>query len=245
MVKNIHSLYSLYGKVYVVKYVLLVEDNQDMRKAVAEFLESDSGFKVVQVPSTEEGIDAVDENEFDIALVDINLPGKSGFSMIEYIRDEGKEFPVIALTARDGLDDKLKGFNLGVNDYVVKPFDLPELKARMLAHMKSDRSNSEDADIKTSKFSISPSKLQFKKEGKEIELTQLEFRMIYKLMQNNQVLVKLDDLIEYAWGEDLDIINPPIRIHIANIRKKIGDETYQIIRTIPGTGYIFNDEETQ
>jgi DNA-binding response OmpR family regulator len=219
--------------------ILIVEDNQDMRKGLEQFLDRE-GFDVFSVSSCEDGIDEVDEKHYDAAIIDINLPGKSGFDLIEYIREQGHLFPLLAMTARDGIDDKIKGFDLGLTDYIVKPFDLKELRARLHAHLKiSD--DQKDEVLKTDNFSLKPNSFKFKKNGKTIELTHLELRIMQALMQKNHSLVELDDLINFVWGESEDLVTPPIRIHIANLRKKIGDKDYRIIRTIPGTGYIFND----
>ena len=208
-----------------------------MRESLKTFL-SEEGAIVTAVSSAEDGIDAVDEKIFDIAIIDINLPGKSGFSLIEYIREEGHKYPLIAMTARDGIVDKVKGFDLGLTDYIVKPFDLLELRARINVHIKSQDN---DSSIKTSNYELKPESFEFTNKGKRVELTTLEIRMLELLMKNNHVLVQTEDLIEHAWGEQPDIVNPPIRIHIANLRKKLNDTNYQIIRTIPGVGYIFND----
>ena len=222
--------------------IMVVEDNADMRDTLASFLKSE-GFNVVAVGSTEEGIDAVDENHFDLGLVDINLPGKSGFDMVEYIRDQGNEMPVIALTARDAVSDKITGFDSGLNDYMVKPFNLRELLARIHAHLRHSKTEDTDAEVKTARFKIQPKSLRFYADGEQIELTQLEFKMMHLLMMNADSLVKIDDLIDFVWGESDDLVNPPIRIHIANLRKKIGDSDYRVIKTVPGTGYILEDGE--
>lgn len=219
--------------------LLVVEDNQDMRGAIKTFL-SREGYNVIDVPSTEEGIDAVDENTFDLALIDINLPGKSGFSMAEYIREQGSDMPLIALTARDSLDDKLHGFDIGFNDYVLKPFNLREVHARIKAQLRSKKNDTSDS-LETNNFTLNPQSLRFTAYGKDIELTQLELRIMQILMKNNGILVELDDVIEYAWGETDNLVDPPIRIHIANLRKKINDSDFTIIKTIPGRGYILND----
>lgn len=222
-----------------MNHILVVEDNQDMRGAIKTFFERE-GFNVTDVPSTEEGIDAVDENKFDIGLIDINLPGKSGFSMAEYIRETNNDMPLIALTARDSLDDKLKGFEIGFNDYVLKPFNLREVHARIKAQLKHN--NNEEVDsFSTKNLTLVPKSLTFTAYGKEIELTQLELRIMEILMKNSGILVELDDVIEYAWGETENIIDPPIRIHIANLRKKLNDSDFSVIKTIPGRGYILND----
>jgi DNA-binding response OmpR family regulator len=216
--------------------ILLVEDNQDMRDSLKEFL-SEEGALVHAVGSAEDAIDAVDEKEFDIAIIDINLPGKSGFSLVEHIRENGYTYPLIAMTARDNVVDKIKGFDLGLTDYVVKPFDLLELRARIQAHAKAATAS----QLKTDNFELKPESFEFIHKGKKVEVTQLEMRILELLIRNNHLLVTLDDLIEFAWGTQKDISTPPVRIHIANLRKKISDSNYTIIRTIPGVGYIFND----
>jgi len=216
--------------------ILLVEDNQDMRTSLKNFL-SEEGSLVTALGSAEDAIDAVDEKAFDIAIIDINLPGKSGFQLVEHIRGEGLTYPLIAMTARDTIVDKVKGFDLGLNDYIVKPFDLLELRARIFAHTRSQ----DESEIKTQNFKLNTRSYDFFSRKIRIELTQLEMRIIEILMRNNHTLVKLDDLIEYAWGDQSDLTNPPIRIHIGNLRKKLGDNNFTIIRTIPGVGYIFND----
>jgi DNA-binding response OmpR family regulator len=216
--------------------ILLVEDNQDMRESLKTFL-SEEGASVHAVGSAEDGIDAVDEKQFDIALVDISLPGKSGFSLIEYIRSAGHTYPILAMTARDSIADKIKGFDLGLTDYIVKPFDVLELRARIQAHTKKG----DDHHIKTDMFELKVRSFEFMVAGKAVEMTALELKIIEILMKNNHSLVTIDDLIEFAWGEQSTLATPPVRIHIANVRKKIGDSTFQIIRTIPGVGYIFHD----
>lgn len=222
--------------ILMVNKILIVEDNQDMRESLKKFL-SEEGAKVTAVGNAEDGIDAVDEKEFDIAIIDINLPGKSGFSLIEYIREQGLNYPLIAMTARDEIVDKVKGFDLGLTDYIVKPFDLLELRSRIQVHTKKSNSTS----IKTKNYELKPESFEFVAGNKKIEATVLEIRMLEILMRNNHTIVTVDDLIEFAWGDSPDIVNPPVRIHIANLRKKLGDKNFEIIRTIPGIGYIFND----
>lgn len=224
--------------------VLVIEDNSGMREALSRFL-AGNGFKVAAFDSTEDGIDAVDEQQFDIALIDINLPGKSGFSMIEYIREVGGTMPLIAMTARDGLQDKLNGFELGLTDYIVKPFELKELLARMQVHLRNSQPATKTAEVTTPNFRLDPAAWEFFAYGKPVELTNTEFRMMQFLMMHNKTVVRLDDLIEFVWGDDPAIINPPVRIHIANLRKKIGDHKLSIIKTIPGIGYRCNDPPTE
>lgn len=220
--------------------VLIIEDNSDMRGALARFLDN-SGYRVTALDSTEDGIDAVDEQDFDLALIDINLPGKSGFSMVEYIREEKKTMPIIVMTARDGLQDKLNGFELGITDYLVKPFDLKELLARMQVHLARAGSTNQSAEITTEHYRLNPESWEFYHNDKLVELTRTEFRIMHLLMQHNKTVVKQNDLIEFVWGDTPEALNPPVRIHLANLRKKIGDDKLTIIKTIPGIGYRLND----
>jgi DNA-binding response OmpR family regulator len=222
------------------KKILLVEDNQDMRDSLKSFL-AEEGAVVCSVGSAEDAIDAVDEKEFDIAIIDINLPGKSGFQLVEHIRETGHTYPLIAMTARDNIVDKIKGFDLGLTDYVVKPFDLLELRARINAHSKV----ATQSQLMTKNFELKPESFEFRIKGKKTEITQLEMRILEILIRNNNLLVNLDDLIEFAWGTQKDIATPPVRIHIANLRKKLGDKDYTIIQTIPGVGYIFHDDSAE
>jgi DNA-binding response OmpR family regulator len=221
--------------------VLIVEDNTDLRDVISRVLEND-GYRVMAVDSTENGIDAINDNDFDIALIDINLPGKDGFSMIEYIRSEGKTMPLIAMSARDGLQDKLEGFELGVNDYIVKPFALKELIARMQSHLRIAGTTNQTAEISTQRFRINPETWEFFINNKMIELTKTEFRMMHILMLHKNSVVSTDDLVEFVWGDGPESLNPPVRIHLAHLRKKIHDTDFTIIKTIPGIGYKFKDE---
>lgn len=219
--------------------LLIVEDNQDMREGLVHFFDRE-GFDVDSVSTCEDGIDRIDEQTYNICIIDINLPAKSGYDLIEYIRSEGYDMPLIAMTARDSIEDKLKGFDLGLTDYIVKPFDRKEILARVDAHLQRSRSNNSQV-IKTSNLAISPKSFTFKAYNKDIDLTKIEFRMMTMLMQNNNNVVQNEDLISYVWSEQAEIINPPLRIHIANLRKKIGDTDFKVIKTVPAVGYILND----
>lgn len=224
--------------------VLIIEDNNDMRGVLTRFLEN-NGFRVRSYDSTEDGIDAVDEHDFDIALIDINLPGKSGFSMIEYIREQGKTMPLLAMTARDGLQDKLAGFELGLTDYIVKPFELKELLARMHVHLRSAGVTNHTAEVATPTYRLNPETWEFYIGKTQVELTKTEFRLMHILLMNNRTVVKLDDLVEFVWGDGPEADNPPVRIHLANLRKKLVDTNLSIIKTIPGIGYRLNDPPTE
>ena len=211
-----------------------------MRQTLVRYLQS-QGYSVVAVDSTEDGIDAVDERDFDLGLIDINLPGKSGFEMIDYIRSGDNSMPLIALTAHGDISDKLKGFALGATDYVVKPFNLEELNARIRAHLRQAGPSNATADVATASYRLSPERHEFLIDTQPVALTNTEFRIMHILMMHHGAVVNTTDLMEFVWGESSLTETPPIRIHIANVRRKLGDRTFQILRTIPGIGYKLVD----
>jgi two-component system OmpR family response regulator len=220
--------------------VLVVEDNTDMREAVVGYLRS-NGYVVSGVGSGEDVFSHDLQLKADIALLDISLPGISGLEITKRLKQTGFDGPIIALTARDTVDDKLVGLEAGMTDYLVKPFDLRELRARIDAQLRIHGQNHDLSSISTDHFRIEPRRHRFYHDGKEVKLTMVEFRIMHILMQNNQTTVNTQDIIDHAWGEEAGLTTPPIRIHISNLRSKIRDENLTVIQTIPGIGYFLND----
>jgi DNA-binding response OmpR family regulator len=211
-----------------------------MRTAVAGFL-SDNGYKVHTAPSGEVLFEKKLHLTADLAVLDIALPGISGIEITRRLKEDGFEGPVIALTARDTIDDKLYGLSSGMNDYIVKPFDLRELQARIDAQLRTRGLMHGMSTVSTSRFRIEPKRHKFFMDDKPVKLTLVEFRIMQILMQHNQTTVNTQDIIDAAWGEDNPTISPPTRIHISNLRNKINDKSLTIIQTIPGVGYMLND----
>jgi DNA-binding response OmpR family regulator len=242
---NNSSLHFLYGRSATILgmakvNILLVEDNTDMRHAVSSFLR-DIGYGVVDSPDAERVMQSRAYSNCDLAILDISLPRMSGLELTQHMRSDGFSEPIIGLTARDTVDDKVTGLETGMNDYIIKPFDLRELEARVKAQLRMRSVHNDLQPIKTKNFKIEPRRHKFFMGDEEIKLTVVEFRLMLKLMQHNHAVVTSNDLIDFAWGSDENVINPPIRIHISNLRSKIGDKDLSIIATVPGTGYIFQD----
>ena len=211
-----------------------------MREAVSDYLRS-NGYVVASFRSGEEVFDKNLQLNADIALLDISLPGISGLEITKRLKQAGFDGPIIALTARDTVDDKLLGLETGMTDYLVKPFDLRELRARIDAQLRIHGQNHDLSPITTEHFRIEPRRHRFYQEGVEKKLTMVEFRIMHILMQNNQTTVNTQDIIDHAWGEEASLTNPPIRIHISNLRSKIQDDNLTLIQTVPGVGYLLND----
>lgn len=220
--------------------VLVVEDNTDMRHAVSEYLR-DNGYVVHSAASAEAALQSDFPVQSDIAILDISLPGITGLEFTELLKQQGFDGPIIAVTARDTVEDKITGLGVGMDDYLVKPFDLRELVARINAQLRTKGSYHDLAQVKTKRYRIEPKRHKFYIGDSETKLTLVEFRLMLKLMQHNRATVNSQDLIEAAWGEDAATSNPPIRIHISNLRTKLHDTSLTIIQTVPGLGYMLND----
>jgi DNA-binding response OmpR family regulator len=211
-----------------------------MRTAVARFLR-DNAYLVHETDSAEAALAQDQLNDCDIAIVDIALPGISGIELTSQMKSQGFTGPIIALTARDTVEDKIEGLTIGMNDYIVKPFDLRELMARINTQLRAAGNQHDMADVQTARFKLQPRRHRFFANGKEQKLTIVEFRIMQKLMQHNHTIVNSQDIIEAAWGDEASLSNPPLRIHISNLRAKISDDSLQIIQTVPGLGYMLDD----
>lgn len=221
-------------------HVLVVEDNSDMRIAVTRYL-ADHGYVVSGAASAEIALENEYHTKADIAIVDISLPGMTGIDLTKKLKEQGFDAPIIAITARDSIDDKIIGLNAGMNDYVIKPFDLRELTARINAQLRTNGVHHGLSNIETTHYRIVPKQHKFYANGVLQKLTLVEFRLMLKLMQHNHTTVATQDLIEAAWGEDAATVTPPIRIHISNLRAKLQDTSLTIIQTVPGIGYMLKD----
>jgi len=215
--------------------LLIIEDEKDLNNALKKGFEN-KGFIVDQAFDGNTGYQKSYANGYDAIILDLNLPKKDGFEVGKLLRNEKIEIPIIALTARDGLTDKLKGFDSGFDDYLTKPFEFKELLARIQALIRRSKPVI-DLVLKTGMLELNPKTRKVTKKNKEINLTKLEFNILEYLLRKKDIVVRNEELIEHIWGEDSDLLDPPIRSHIKNLRKKIGDSNFEIIKTIAGIGY--------
>ena len=177
---------------------------------------------------------AIASTEYDAIILDLGLPGESGLTLLVKLRKMGKNLPVLILTARDTIDDKVKGLDLGADDYMIKPFDLDELAARLRALIRRDHGRTSPL-LKHNDLEMNPAEHSVVKGNTTIELSAKEFSLLQLLMENSGKALskrKIEDNI-YAWSEEIE--SNAIEVHIHNIRKKIGPD---IIKTIRDVGYI-------
>ena len=214
--------------------ILIIEDAVDLGKAVGSALSKDYHVEIVN--KGDEALSVIPNVKPDLILLDINLPGLDGFSIARSVRTAEIETKIIAMTARDGISDKLKGFELGFDDYVTKPFDMRELMARIRVVLDRDKVD-ESKCYSFKGITIDPRSRTVRLKNNEIDLTKLEFDLLYLLAFNSPAVVEQATIIDTLWDDDADLVDPPVRSHIKYLRKMIGDKDYTIIKTIPGVGY--------
>ena len=221
--------------------ILLAEDEVDLNNVVTRYLKK-NGYSVDSVLGGEEALDYLEYGEYDLVILDIMMPKVDGFEVIKKLRDKGNHTSVLMLTARDSADDKVKGLDLGADDYIVKPFDFNELMARIRAVVRRKYGNSSnklvigDLILDTSEKSVT-------RAGKQIELTGKEYEVLEYLMQSKNRILSRDQIKEHVWDFDYEGDSNIIDVLIKNIRKKIDiEDGKQIIYTKRGLGYVIKED---
>jgi len=215
--------------------ILLVEDNADISANVREYLELE-WYEVDQAFDGEVGIEKATRSDYDMILLDLSLPEVDGITIARKVRQK-KQTPIIMVTAREWIDDRLLGFEMWAMDYLVKPFDLRELVARIQIHLskKSDAINT-PACMSIGDARVCLEKREFFNGDKEVHLTQKEFLILEKLIQQKESVVSRSDIIEHLWWESalFEWGDNKLDVYISNLRSKLGKS---IIKTVKGVGY--------
>jgi two-component system alkaline phosphatase synthesis response regulator PhoP len=227
----------------VSKTILLIEDEPGIRMAVKDELEFE-GFRVCLAEDGVAGLESILGNPPDLVVLDLMLPGKNGFEICREIRQRGIATPVIVLTARSQEADKIRGLELGADDYITKPFSLAELVARVRAVLR--RSHPEDTSdtIQRRTITMDLRKHQVLKGNTVVELTDKEFQILALLMKRSSEVITRDDFLKTIWGEDVYITHRTIDIHISALRRKIEDDPEHpaLIVSVRNVGYKFDAE---
>jgi DNA-binding response OmpR family regulator len=219
--------------------ILLVDDGPDVLELVSRALWR-TGYEVVTARHGEQALDLLASGRPDLVILDVVLPGIDGFEVCRRIRLDS-QLPIVMLTARDDEDDVMRGFRLGVDDYVTKPFSVRLLAARVAAVLRrtaetSQRNRSDH--VRAGTFDLDLQSYEVRKDGQQIRLTPLEFRILHILAANTGRVVPYDRLIEFAWGHEGGSPSH-LKIRICSLRKKLGLPVTGDagIKAIVGTGY--------
>lgn len=212
--------------------ILLLEDDYLYKVSIKEFLE-ELDFVVDDFENGDEALNAVFENSYDLLLLDIRVPGMDGFSLVEYIRKEKIEVPIIILTSLTDISNLSRGYELGCNDYIRKPFDMIELKFRIEQLIKSYFKTNEDSIILPYSFRFDVKKSILYKDELIVDLSQKESEVVALLILNRGFFVSIETLHERIW-ENKEISYSDIRMCIKRIREKTGKD---FIKTKRFVGY--------
>lgn len=215
--------------------LLLAEDDKNLGSGLHAGL-THAGYAVDWVRDGDTAERAFMTEDYDVAVIDIGLPKQSGLEVLEHIRVNGVEVPVLVLTARDTTNDKIIGLDSGADDYMIKPFDLDELNARIRALLRRRAGRTEPV-IHYGSIELDPASHTVKKDGKVAEISTRAFTVLQTLLENQGRVMSRTRLEEslYSWKDDIE--SNAIEVHIHHLRKKLGSE---LIRTIRGVGYIMD-----
>ena len=219
--------------------VLLVEDDEKIADFVKKGL-SQSGFAVDRVVSAEEGYPLATGEEYDAAVVDIMLPGEDGLSFIERIRGKGVQTPILILSARRSVDDRVKGLQTGGDDYLVKPFSFTELLARLQALIRRSTRSGVGSKLQVGDVVLDMRTHKVTREGEEIELQPREFTLLEYLMRNEGTVLSRTMILEHVWNYEFDPQTNVVDVLVSRLRSKV-DKGFDknLIHTIRGIGYVF------
>ncbi len=221
--------------------ILVVEDEQSLNRIITKRLEKE-GYSVDSCYDGEDAIHYLDMGEFDAVILDIMMPKIDGIGVLKYIRTKKLEVPVLFLTAKDSIDDRVKGLDLGADDYLVKPFAFDELLARLRV-MTRRYAGETTNEFSLGDLTINVAKRCVKRCGDEITLSAKEFDILEYLMRNKAIVLSRDKIESHIWNFDYSGSSNVIDVYIRYLRKKI-DDPYdkKLIHTIRGVGYVLREE---
>ena len=216
--------------------VLILEDDPSIRATLGESLR-EAGYAVDEASRQREAENLTDAFEFDAMVVDVRLPEgpDAGFHFVEQLRNSGRASPVLFLTARDALADRVKGLDAGGDDYLVKPFDLPELHARLRALLRRSRTTPMPV-LERGGFRLDWASKQVKLDGQPVHLTVKEYGILELLATYPGRIFNRDEIADRVWGSEFHADNRVVDVYVKNLRRKIGP---WVVETVVGMGYRF------
>ena len=224
--------------------ILLVDDNNSLLDQIRQILTSQR-YIVETATNGEEALDKLFDTPFDAIILDIMMPKINGLTVLEQARKAGVDTPVIMLTAKGDVSDRVKGLDLGADDYLAKPFSLDELLARVRCLLRRSGGQCE-ALLQVQDLELDTISRRVTRGGKPVDLTPKEFSILEFLLYNKNRVVSRFSLAEHVWGDDFDPFSMSnfMDVHVKNLRYKIGDSgNAKIVRTVRGVGYIIGDTE--
>lgn len=221
--------------------ILVAEDERDLNGLITKKL-TKSGYSVDSAFDGEEALDFLDFAEYDAVILDVMMPKKDGFAVIKEMRSRGVSTPVIFLTARDSIEDRVTGLDLGANDYLVKPFSFDELMARVRAMTRVKYGMAENI-LSVDGLTLNCSTHEVSRDGKPLTLSAKEYSMLEFMMRNVGIVLSREKLENHVWNYDYEGGTNLVDVYVSYLRKKVdGGFEKKLIKTVRGFGYMISDE---
>jgi len=216
--------------------VLLLEDDPGTAQSVCRGLES-TGFETAHAPDVETGLAVLSGGPVDAAVLDVMVPGGGGYVVLERIRATSSHVPVLMLTARDGIEDRVEGLDRGADDYLIKPFAFAELLARLRSLLRRPPQRIET--IRVAALELDPIRRSTSCGNTRVDLTRIEFDLLFYLMERRGEVLNRKLLLERVWGYRFDPGTNVVDVHVNRLRRKLADAGQaDIVRTVRGVGYV-------
>lgn len=217
--------------------ILVVEDQQDLNQIITRFLKNE-GFNVINSYTAKDALEKL--NDADLIILDIMLPDMEGYEVLKEASKKG--IPTIILTSKSEEFDKLKGFELGAEDYITKPFSMLELIARVKVVLRRSKNFEESIKLLDGKVEIFPKRFKVIVDGEDVNLTHKEFELLLFLAKNEDLVKSRDEILEKVWGFDFIGETRTVDVHIKQLREKLKDYKF-LIKTVWGVGYKLSEEK--
>src|SRR5579859_7956870 len=224
--------------------VLVIEDEP----TITEFLRVGLTYEHSQVEIAEDGLAGLAlarQHSPDLIILDVMLPGLDGFAICRQLREAGDQVPIIMLTARKEVSDRVDGLNLGADDYLTKPFSFDELLARMRAVLRRRGQPAEPPVWRAGDLTLKPETHEAYQGGAPLELTPLEFALLELFLSHPRQVFTRETLLNRVWGYDYAGDTNVVDVHVGHLREKIGDRDRRLIRTVYGVGYSFRPDDAE
>lgn len=217
--------------------VLVVEDNVSLLESIRQILTDE--YEVDTADNGEDGLFMAQQSIYDIIILDVMIPGIDGFEIVRKIREAKIDTSVLFLTAKDALEDRVRGLEMGGDDYLVKPFQAPELKARIRALLRRSGIISLEQHVKYRNIELLEKEKDILIDGKVIKMTLKQFELLEYLIQNNGKILTREQIFDRIWGFDSDTTIAIVEVFIHHLRKKLEPFNYhKDIQTVRGIGYM-------
>ncbi len=222
--------------------ILIAEDEKSLNRIIAKQLKA-SGYSVDSCFNGEEAYELISMTDYDAAVFDVMMPKIDGFSLLKKIRKEGNNLPVLFLTARDSIEDRVEGLDIGADDYLVKPFAFEELLARIRVLIRKN-SVSKSNIITVADLTVDISSRKVTRGGNDISLSAKEYELLQYLAVNNGIVLSREKIEDHIWNYDYEGGTNVVDVYIRYLRKKIDDGfDKKLIHTVRGMGYVLREEK--